>query len=393
MDDVNKGSSQPETPVWKSGYDHSDSLDELGGKLSPSQKIEHIHALLKAKCSFIDRVAVVLYDPASDILKTYLQSPVNDLPVQFYQTRLAECHSLQEMMAQKKPRVVQDMEMLNKDAKTHTRKILNKGFRSSYTKPLYSEDQFFGFIFVNSFQPNLFSKVLLDLIDPLLQLLSLSINHSLRSVKTLHAALRTTQMIAHHRDPETGSHLERMARYSRLIARIVAPQFDRDDEYVESVFLFAPIHDIGKIVVSDTILFKPGRLTSEEYALMKEHTVKGTEMAEMIVENFNIEGLPHIEIMMNVVRYHHEAIDGSGYPDGLKGEAIPLEARIVAVADVFDALTSQRPYKLAWSTAVAVNELKRLSGKTLDPRCVSALIDNLDEVAQIQQMFEEECLI
>lgn len=383
----------PESSNEKSSYDHIDILDELGGKMSPSQKLEYIYKQLHSKYDFIDRIAVVLYDPPSDILKTYLQYPNVDLPMQFYQAKLAECYSLQQMVARKKPRVVQDMRVFGQSGHQHSKKILEKGFRASYTKPMYIDGNFFGIIFVNSYQPEVFGSRILDVIDPLLHLLSLSISHSLKSVETLYAALRTTQSIAHQRDPETGCHLERMSRYSRLIAQAVAPQFGRDDEYVESIFHFSPIHDIGKIAIADDILLKPGRLAPEEFALMQAHAFKGAEMVEMIINNFHTEGLPHVEVLKNISRYHHEALDGSGYPDGLVGDAIPLEARIVSVADIFDALTSRRPYKHAWSIEAAVEELKELSGKTLDPSCVSALVDNLDEVKRIHQMFQDEILI
>ncbi|MCW8827248.1 MAG: HD domain-containing protein, partial [Gammaproteobacteria bacterium] len=342
---------------------------------------------------FIDRVSVVLYDPPTDILKTYLQYPVANLPMQFYQARLSDCFSLQQVVARKKPRVVHDMEIFSESGHQHSKRILEKGFRASYTKPIYIEGQLFGFIFVNSYQSEVFTDIVLDVIDPLLQLLSLSLSHSLKSVETLYAALRTTQSIVHHRDPETGSHLERMSRYSRLIARVVAPLHDCDDEFVESVFHFSPIHDIGKIAIADEILLKPANLSSDERKLMQAHSIKGAEMVEMLISNFHINELPHVGILKNISRYHHEAIDGSGYPDGLKGDAIPLEARIVAVADIFDALTSKRPYKQAWSNGEAIDELKSLSGKTLAPDCVAALIDNIDEVERIQQMFLDESMI
>ncbi|QKQ25228.1 HD domain-containing phosphohydrolase [Candidatus Reidiella endopervernicosa] len=333
-------------------YQHSDLLSALGERLSPSEKLDFIYQQVKRAHPFVDRIAVALYDAQSDIVKTFIRCPGEDSPISFYQARLSDTKSLLEIVRSGQSRVIANMPIALHDSdKLHSKKLAQHGFRSSYTKPMYLDGNFFGFIFVNSRQSDCFSDEVLNLIDPLLQLLSLSINHVARSIDTLIAAVRTTQSITHHRDPETGSHLERMARYSRLIAQTIAPRYGLDDEFVEYIFQFAPTHDIGKIAIPDAILLKPGKLSDEEFEQMKHHTEKGLEMIEMIVNNFDAAELPYIEMLKNIAICHHEAYDGSGYPRGLVGEKIPLEARIISVADVFDALTSHRPYKKrgAWS--------------------------------------------
>jgi HD-GYP domain-containing protein (c-di-GMP phosphodiesterase class II) len=141
--------------------------------------------------------------------------------------------------------------------------------------------------------------------------------------------------------------------------------------------------------VPDNILKKPGKLTEEEFELMKRHSEKGREIIDSIMADFGLDNVRYLDMLRNIAEHHHEAINGSGYPDGLAGDAIPIEARIIAVADVFDALTSHRPYKERWSNDEAIAMLRRLVGIRLDKDCVEALIKNRKEVESIQQQFTE----
>src|SRR6185503_19256818 len=121
-----------------------------------------------------------------------------------------------------------------------------------------------------------------------------------------------------------------------------AAELGRDDDWVEQIRQFAPLHDIGKIATPDAILFKAGKLTDAEFEVMKQHAAKGAEILMTLVENLSLEQVPYIEGLLHIARHHHERWDGKGYPGGLSGERIPPEARIIKVADVFDALTSKR---------------------------------------------------
>jgi HD-GYP domain-containing protein (c-di-GMP phosphodiesterase class II) len=180
-----------------------------------------------------------------------------------------------------------------------------------------------------------------------------------------------------------------MAEFSRIIAGELAAQGKRtfDDEYLERIYLYAPLHDLGKIGIPDRVLLKAGKLTPAETETMRTHSRKGVEMIDQMIENFGLRHSASVEVLRNIAQYHHEAIDGSGYPAGLKGEAVPIEARIIAVADVFDALTSRRPYKNPWSNDEAFSLLRRLADAQLDRDCVEALARNGDRVKQIQDRF------
>jgi HD-GYP domain-containing protein (c-di-GMP phosphodiesterase class II) len=256
--------------------------------------------------------------------------------------------------------------------------------------PILRGGEFIGLLFFNSRRADAFDDPTLSYLDLAGHLIAMLVAEQVSTAQTLLASVRSTTTLARARDFETGAHLDRMSHYARLIARTVAPQFGLDDETVEQIFRFAPLHDIGKIGIPDHILKKPGRFTDEERAIMKRHAAEGGLIVDSLLSHFGMEGLPHAGMLRNIARCHHETMDGRGYPDGLVGEQIPLEARIVAVADIFDALTSHRPYKDAWSIDAAFDHLRALAGATLDPRCVEAMIGQRAEVEAIQAHFGED---
>jgi putative two-component system response regulator len=184
---------------------------------------------------------------------------------------------------------------------------------------------------------------------------------------------------AEYRDPETGGHIQRMAHYSRLIAI----KLGLDDLKVESIFKAAPMHDIGKMGIPDSILLKPGVLDEFEFSIMKTHAMIGYN----ILQGSNSSLL---QVGAEIAISHHEKWNGTGYPNHLKQNAIPKTGRIVAVADVFDALTSERPYKKAWDIDRAKNHLIELKGIHFDPDCVDAFLSSWDEVLEIKSKFRDD---
>jgi HD superfamily phosphodiesterase len=184
---------------------------------------------------------------------------------------------------------------------------------------------------------------------------------------------------AEFRDSTTYNHLVRMSLYSYLIAK----EMGFDEEWCEKLKLAAPMHDIGKLGIKDTILLKPAKLTDEEFEEMKKHTIYGYE----ILKDSTIDIL---KMASNIALCHHEKYDGTGYPRGLKGEEIPIEARIVAVADVFDALTSRRPYKEPYEIERAVEIIEKDSGKHFDPKVVQAFKKALPEIIKILKKYGVE---
>jgi HD-GYP domain-containing protein (c-di-GMP phosphodiesterase class II) len=195
------------------------------------------------------------------------------------------------------------------------------------------------------------------------------------------------------RDPETRRHLTRMSLYSRIIAeKLYESDYYKefiDGEYIENIQLAAPMHDIGKVAVPDQILLKPGKLTEDEFEIMKGHTCAGQKVMKVINDKFSTYNISYFQMAQDIAHYHQEKFNGSGYPNGLAGGNIPLSARICAVADVFDALTSKRPYKEAFSLEKSYDILKSSSGQHFDPDLIQAFFDSQEEIEAVYYKYRE----
>lgn len=381
-----------ETPDASTVCTYDDALAAINQHRSVGEKLQLIHHEVRHHFPFIDRIAVAIYEEERDLLKTFIYSCDIPTPLQFYQTALNSSHSLSAIAATGRARVVNDISIFNDIGKIHSERIGKSGYSASYTVPFYNDGLFGGFIFLNSYRSNVFNDAVCQGLSPFVHLVGLLVLKEMDLVKVLFGSVSSALDISHHRDPETGAHLERMSRYAHLIANEIAPLYGLDDEYVEYIYRFAPLHDVGKIAIPDRILLKPGRLDEEEYREMKTHARKGREIMDRMLANFRLEGLKHTNILRNIIEFHHEAMDGSGYPEGLSGNDIPIESRIIAVADIFDALTSVRPYKSAWSNDEAFAELRRISGNKVDGQCVAVMESNRPLVEEIQHKFADDPL-
>lgn len=368
---------------------HRDLLNELNRKTSVSEKVAFLHRVVRETCPYIHRIGVAVYDRDTDMLKTFLHSTDGDNPLPNYVFKLREAASLYQICLSGKPRIINDLAAVTSQ-RNHSQRLAAHGFRSSYTIPTYHNGSLMGFVFFNSRDTGVFQESALAYLDMIARLISLLVSVELQQVQTLYGALRTATSFSGQKDPETGAHLERMARFSRLIAHALAPRLGLRDEFVEAIFWFSPMHDIGKIAIPDRILCKPGKLSTDEFDIMKTHASRGRELINTMLGNFNLDKAGTAAMIGNIAEFHHENLDGSGYPRGLKGDEIPTEARIVAVADVFDALTTERCYKPAWSNQDAFQALREMSGWKLDPIMVDALIANEAGVVEIQALFRDE---
>jgi len=160
-----------------------------------------------------------------------------------------------------------------------------------------------------------------------------------------------------------------------------------DEDFVRLIYLTSPLHDIGKVGIPDSVLLKPGRLSDREFEIMKTHTTIGAETLDAAARQY--PGVRYLRLATEIASAHHERFDGSGYPAALSGGDIPLSGRIVALADVYDALTSKRVYKQAFAHEVARSMILEESGKHFDPDCINAFIENEDKFLAVRETFAE----
>lgn len=222
--------------------------------------------------------------------------------------------------------------------------------------------------------------------EPAELLARIHIGERILSLETRDVAIFAMAKLAESRDPESGEHLERMRTYSRILTEFLANDDEFDELISENlpklIYLTSPLHDIGKVGIPDCVLLKPGRLSDREFEIMKTHTTIGAATLDAAVRQY--PGVAYLQLARTIALAHHERFDGSGYPRGLVGRDIPLCGRIVALADVYDALTSKRVYKQAFTHDIARSIVLEESGRHFDPNMVNAFV-------QCEEQFLEVC--
>ena len=352
-------------------------------------RILSLHSELMRSFPGLSRLAIAIYDKESDFLKTFADSTVDHDPIRHYSVKLSDVPSLQALADNHQTRIIENLDNIQDSLSVHTRWLVHEGFRSSYTVPMYGHDHLIGFLFFDADRPRYFDEFLIHSLNIYAELVTSVLLNELSPIFTLRGALNTARNLTHHRDNETALHLTRMSHYSHLIAQKLSEQHGLSEEFIEYLLQYSPLHDIGKIGIPDDVLLKPGKLTEDEYSAIKKHVNIGLEIIDSILQEFELAALPHIDILKNVIGCHHERYDGSGYPHQLKGNDIPIEGRIVAVADVLDALSHPRPYKKAWSFDDSTAYVISHSGVLFDPDCCRVLQRNTEEFRHIYETFKE----
>ena len=227
--------------------------------------------------------------------------------------------------------------------------------------------------------------------NPAELILRVNIGRRIVGLEMREMTIFTLAKLAESRDPETGEHLQRVRSFCRVIARHLQdnPEFrdQVDDEYIALIYQTSPLHDIGKVAIPDRILLKPGPLTDEEFEIMKTHTLHGAATLDAALKEY--PGTSFLVMARDVALCHHEKYSGRGYPRGLAGDAIPLCARIMALADVYDALTSRRVYKEAFSHSKAKSIILNESGTHFDPVMVEAFLAHEQEFIALREQYAE----
>ncbi|MEX0430732.1 HD-GYP domain-containing protein [Spiribacter insolitus] len=352
-------------------------MDQLS---SISEQLARIHSRVIAAIPEVNRIACALYDAESDELTTYVDSTLQGRPLKGYQFHLSDSASLSRIAQTGQTRYLPFLqESLDRDRR-HSRWLLDENYQASVTVPMYKRGQFLGFTFYNSFLPEAFPASVREDLEAYAALIADAIVSSELPVRIL-------ERITRLRDSETADHLSRMGAYCRLIASELGRKRRLEDERVQDIYLLAPLHDIGKIAIPDAVLLKPDVLNEDERRVMQKHVEVGLSLVDDL--NALCAFSPQrFECLSRIVGEHHERLDGSGYPLGLSGDEISMEGRITAVADVFDALISERIYKPAWSEDEAIQELQRLvEVGRLDGSCVDALLLNLPHTRAVRRLY------
>lgn len=364
-------------------YQPLESTNSSSAK-SLNEHLRLVHSVVSSRYPAIDRIAMATYDASTDNLTTFISSNQDGIKLDHYSAKLADVPSLLQLVRSRRSRTIDELDSTLAAPSAHTQWLKERAYRSSFTVPLFHGEELSGFLFFDSKQPTAFDAEITGFLEIFADLVAQLYFLQLQVVHGIAGAVQVASRLARIRDMETGQHLERIAAYSRLIGMELARSSDISDEFIEYLFLFAPLHDIGKVGIPDRVLLKPGKLNGEEWAIMQRHVEIGESLVEQMAVDLKMNNSLAFDVMRNIVAAHHERGDGKGYPRGLVLADIPLEAKIVAVADVYDALSNRRPYKEPWSEEEIRQELEReVSRGRLDAECVRLLMQCTEQRARI----------
>lgn len=348
------------------------------------KQIIGIHEDLRLGWSHLNRIAIALYDSEKDELHSFADAQKSDKQLVQVVQKFSSFPDLQNMAKTRNPSIIDASSIF----KNSEHKLFTNSFDSCFTIPIFLQNgNLLGFIFFSADKDNFFTKTIQDHLKVYTRLISSMILSDIFPLKILHAAVSMTQNMTRFKDEETAEHIARVAYYSRMIAESLAHKHNLSDEFINSILLYAPLHDIGKLAIPDSILLKPGRLDPDEFEIMKTHVIKGEEIINILISSFDISDNKHTTMLKNITSYHHERVNGKGYPHKLKGSQIPIESKIVAVADVFDAMSNPRPYHKGRSIEETFEHLQSNIGILFDSDCVNALLERKEEVFEIKKIF------
>lgn len=302
--------------------------------------------------------------------------------------------SLESIVRDGTPRVINDLEKYtkNKDA-DYNKVLIGAGIKSSISLPLKVNDKPIGVIFFSDVKKNIYREEHIEFLKTLSNSIAISLNKNIFIDEMLYSTLLALTKMAETRDEDTAEHLDRMTAYSVKITEFLRHDGLFCDQitvpFIKGIERFSPMHDIGKVGVKDGILLKPGKLTGDEYEEMKKHVTYGADVLRTAESNIAKQRYSMFKMGIEIAEGHHEKWDGSGYPYNKKETEIPLSARIVAVADVFDALTSKRTYKCAFGFEESINYIINESGRHFDPTIVESLSRHKDEIYDLYMSFQK----
>ncbi|MDI6736813.1 MAG: GAF domain-containing protein [bacterium] len=352
--------------LFATAQKHTDELIILNkiGKLltatfDQGQVVKLMSKTLEEMIKF-DVLALLLLNPEQGVLNIISSTTISEKSIEEIKSHLIDIlRKSINWRFDKNPIIIQ------KEIKTKTEEVTTQTINSTLSLPLVAKDETIGAVSISSFQPDAFTEDNLRMLSTLAPQVAIALENARIYLDMQELYTSTVEALASEietRNPYTRGHSERVTHYSAEIAK----RLGFNIREIETIKYAGLLHDLGKIGISDDVLLKPGKLTDEEYEQMKHHPIKSESILRIIA--FLREILP-------IVRHHHEHYNGKGYPDGLKGEQIPLGARIIAVADAFDAITSDRPYRQAKSMEEAVEIIKECTETQFDPQVVQTFLE------------------
>ncbi|WP_278183089.1 HD-GYP domain-containing protein [Vibrio misgurnus] len=338
----------------------------------------------------IKRISFSLYDKKKDSIKTYADSSLVSHDFVHYEFALADLPSLQQIKQTQTVRIIDDMPQQLHSQTRHNDWLLERQYRSSFTKPIFHQQAFIGFLFFNSSKEYYFTPQVIERLQAYIDLLQQAVCCEYALVHYLIKNVEQMKSNSPDHWQYIKQHKERIRRYVRIIALDIAEQYALDDGLIENISQFATCHDLGKLALPADLLQKNPSLASSERLQIYRHIEHGIELLNNVIEKLGTPHHPCLAVLREIMAYHHEFLDGSGYPFGLTREQIPIPARIVAVANIFDALTAHRPYQQAQSITHTLLELEKMvSEGKLDRDCVNALRENQEELKAIVGRFPD----
>ncbi|WMJ77598.1 MULTISPECIES: HD domain-containing phosphohydrolase [unclassified Sedimentibacter] len=302
--------------------------------------------------------------------------------------------SLENIVKNGTPRIINDLNSYTKNKDANYNKILmEEGIKSSISLPLSVNEKPIGIIFFSNVMRDVYNEEHVDFLKTLSSSIAISLNKNIFIDEMLYSTLLALTKMAETRDEDTADHLDRMTAYAVKITEFLQDDRKYEEEitiqFIKGIERFSAMHDIGKVGVKDGILLKPGRLTKEEFDEMKKHVTYGVEVLKTAESNIAKQKYSMFKMGIEIVECHHEKWDGSGYPNNKSKTDIPLSARIVAVSDVFDALTSKRPYKDAYGFEESFEYVIEGSGRHFDPVIIETLKKHRNEFYELYNSFQK----
>lgn len=365
----------------------------LNKGITVEETLKHLYQVFEDDLPY-DRISIVLLDKEGNLNTQNVYTNYQPILRKGFQDRLNNS-SLNHIITTKQHRLINNYEVYsNENPNSHTSKLMiEEGIMSSLACPLISNGLCFGTLIFSSKKVDAYNDTYVGFANMIANNMAIAIEKNLLVDDLILTSITGFARLVEAKDSETGLHLDRMQNYSKIIAlemqKTEPYQKVIDQTFIDDIVRFSPLHDIGKVGIADGILLKPSKLTPEEFEVMKKHTIIGSEVLKKASNNLLRNGKNFFNIGIEIALCHHEKYNGTGYPNGLVGEDIPLSARIVMVADVLDALTSKRVYKNAIAMEEAFYIIEQESGISFDPNIVKALIDSKERILDVYNRYQE----